>query len=246
MGTLVWLAITSNTKMATALFGVTWFDQSHTTGNIMEAKSVLMAEWGIASKVQCNLLCTHTQSYCNEALDQTPAVQEIGSKARKIVGLFRSSHKARDKLVEMQGLMGRPPLELIQEVETRWNSTFDMLQQLHDQREPVGCTFQPKQWHFSSDKLWIWSHSWMHDTPWTIKVCNNTAVRGAVSVGIQTVEVKKYLTDAFVPRKQDALTCWDERRVVYPHLYMLAKKYDLLLTYAKSRFENSHYLFRHI
>lgn len=128
--------------MATALFGVTWFDQSHTAGNIMEAKSVLMADWGIASKVWRTLLCTHTQSYCKEALDQIPAV---GSEARKIVGLFRSSHKARDKLVEMQGLMGRPPLKLIQEVETRWNSTFDMLQQLHDQREPVGCTFQPKQ-----------------------------------------------------------------------------------------------------
>lgn len=98
-----------------------------------------------------------------------------------------------------------------------------MLQQLREQREPVGCTFQPKQWHFSSEKLWIWSHSWMHDTPWTIKVCNNTVSRGAVSVSIQTVEVKKYLTDAFVPRKQDPLTYWDEWRVVYPHLYMLAK-----------------------
>lgn len=67
-----------------------------------------------------------------------------------------------------------------------------------------------------------------------LKWAVNTAVRGAVSVGIQTVEVKKCLTDAFVPRKQEPLTYWDERRVVYPHLYMLAEKYDLLLTYAKS------------
>lgn len=96
--------------MATALFGVTWFDQSHTAGNIMEA-SVLMAEWGITSKVWRILLCTHTQSYYKEAVDQIPAV---GSEARKIVGLFRSSHKARDKLMEMQGLVGRPPLKLIQ------------------------------------------------------------------------------------------------------------------------------------
>jgi len=47
--------------------------------------------------------------------------------ARKIVELFRSSCEATDKLVEMQGLMGRPSLKMIQEVETRWNSRFDML-----------------------------------------------------------------------------------------------------------------------
>ena len=34
--------------------------------------------------------------------------------------------------------MGKPTLKLIQEVETRWNSTFQMLQRLVDQREPVG------------------------------------------------------------------------------------------------------------
>ncbi|XP_065152040.1 zinc finger BED domain-containing protein 4-like [Paramisgurnus dabryanus] len=74
-----------------------------------------------------------------KALDQTPVINEIRQKARKIVGLFRSSCKAKDKLVEMQGLMGRPTLKLIQEVDTRWNSTFDMLQRLYDQREPVAA-----------------------------------------------------------------------------------------------------------
>ena len=35
--------------------------------------------------------------------------------------------------------MGKPKLKLIQEVETRWNSTFQMLQRLVEQREPVGA-----------------------------------------------------------------------------------------------------------
>ncbi|XP_052450964.1 zinc finger BED domain-containing protein 6-like [Carassius gibelio] len=74
-----------------------------------------------------------------KALDQTPLINEIRQKARKIVGLFRSSCKAKDKLVEMQGLMGRPALKLMQEVDTRWNSTYDMLQRLYEQREPVGA-----------------------------------------------------------------------------------------------------------
>lgn len=93
----------------------------------MEAKSVPMAEWGIASKVWCTLLCTHTQSCCEEAFDQIPAV---GSEARKIVGLFRSTQG----LVEM--LEGQTST---QEVETRWSSTFDMLQQLHDQHSQLAA-----------------------------------------------------------------------------------------------------------
>ena len=39
----------------------------------------------------------------------------------------------------MQEQLGKPQLKLIQEVETRWNSTFNMLQRLFEQREPVGA-----------------------------------------------------------------------------------------------------------
>lgn len=35
--------------------------------------------------------------------------------------------------------MGKPAHKLQQEVETRWNSTFDMLSRLYEQREPVGA-----------------------------------------------------------------------------------------------------------
>lgn len=37
----------------------------------------------------------------------------------------------------MQQQMGRPTLKLINEVPTRWNSTYEMLSRLHDEREPV-------------------------------------------------------------------------------------------------------------
>ena len=36
--------------------------------------------------------------------------------------------------------MGLPALKLIQEVNTRWNSTYNMLQRLYNLREPVGAT----------------------------------------------------------------------------------------------------------
>ncbi|XP_039598773.1 E3 SUMO-protein ligase ZBED1-like [Polypterus senegalus] len=39
----------------------------------------------------------------------------------------------------MQQLMGRPVQKVVQEVDTRWNSTYDMLQRLYDQRAAVGA-----------------------------------------------------------------------------------------------------------
>ncbi|XP_048063965.1 zinc finger BED domain-containing protein 4-like [Megalobrama amblycephala] len=40
-----------------------------------------------------------------------------------------------------------------------------------------------------------------------------------------TVEVKKYLKDVFLPRTHDPLSYWKERAVIFPNLYVLAKKY---------------------
>ncbi|KAJ4927019.1 hypothetical protein JOQ06_014759 [Pogonophryne albipinna] len=69
----------------------------------------------------------------------TPVLCDIRAKARKLVGYFRSSTLAKEKLVSVQRQLGRPTLKLLQEVETRWNSTYHMLQRLVDLREPVGA-----------------------------------------------------------------------------------------------------------
>ncbi|KAL0973170.1 hypothetical protein UPYG_G00199880 [Umbra pygmaea] len=152
--------ITPEAKMATVVLGVRRFYQTHTGQHLMEAKALLMAEWGITSKVQCMvtdnapnmklstqlLHLRHVPCFAHnlnlivtKALDETPVLNEIRQKARKIVGLFRSSCKAKDKLVEIQSWSSHQALQLIQEVQTRWNSTFDMLQRLYDQREPVAA-----------------------------------------------------------------------------------------------------------
>ncbi|KAK1874578.1 Zinc finger BED domain containing protein 4 [Dissostichus eleginoides] len=69
----------------------------------------------------------------------TPVLCDIRAKARQLVGQFRSSTLAKDKLVSVQKQLGRPTLKLLQEVETRWNRTYNMLQRLVDLREPVGA-----------------------------------------------------------------------------------------------------------
>ena len=40
----------------------------------------------------------------------------------------------------MQEQMGKPQRKLLKEVETRWNSTFIMLERLHSEREAVSAT----------------------------------------------------------------------------------------------------------
>ncbi|KAJ8359468.1 hypothetical protein SKAU_G00159930 [Synaphobranchus kaupii] len=40
-----------------------------------------------------------------------------------------------------------------------------------------------------------------------------------------TVEVRRYLSDSYLPRTEDPLLYWEKHVAVYPHLYNLAKKY---------------------
>lgn len=62
---------------------------------------------------------------------------EILGKCRKIVGHFGHSSLACSKLSSIQENLKLPIHKLIQDVTTRWNSTFYMLSRLHEQRQAV-------------------------------------------------------------------------------------------------------------
>jgi len=151
---------TKEDQICSRLLGVAKFTGTHTAEHIKDAKDLLIADWGLQGIVRClvtdnaanMLLCaslmkiSHVSCFAHtlnlvvkKALDDTADLAAIRSKARRIVTLFRSSCTAKDRLADVQRQMGRPQLKLIQEVETRWNSTFSMFQRLHDQREPVGA-----------------------------------------------------------------------------------------------------------
>uniref|UniRef100_A0A669B7A9 HAT C-terminal dimerisation domain-containing protein n=1 Tax=Oreochromis niloticus TaxID=8128 RepID=A0A669B7A9_ORENI len=146
--------------LSTVLLGVGHFSKAHTAENIAEVKKVLMEEWGIQNKVRClvtdaapNMISSskilkvrHTKCIAHtlnlivrKSIDNTPGLEEIRGKARKMVSYFRSSATAKEKLCQMQQQMGRSHLKLLQEVDTRWNSTYTMLQRLYEEREPVSA-----------------------------------------------------------------------------------------------------------
>ncbi|XP_076134518.1 E3 SUMO-protein ligase ZBED1-like [Alosa pseudoharengus] len=150
----------ANTNLGSVLLGVAKFPKAHTADNIKEALSHLITDWGLTGMVTTlvtdnaanmvaateklglrHLPCfAHTLNLIvKKAVEEHEALTEIRTRARRVVTYFRSSSKANDKLILAQERMGRQTLKLVQEVETRWNSTHDMLQRLLDLREPVGA-----------------------------------------------------------------------------------------------------------
>lgn len=147
-------------KLQSILLSVGKFPERHTAANIAALKTAVMEEWDIKSKVVClvtdgaaNMLaCANIlevrHSHCiahalnlivKKAIDLTPGLEDIRGKARKIAGHFRTSTLARGRLLCLQTQMEVPTHKLVQEVETRWNSTFDMFSRLYEQREAVGA-----------------------------------------------------------------------------------------------------------
>ncbi|KAK7912837.1 hypothetical protein WMY93_013048 [Mugilogobius chulae] len=118
-------------------------------------------DWGISEKVRClvtdggaNIIASARilqirHSYCiahslnlivKKSCDQVPALLEIRNKTKQIVTYFRSSTTGKEKLTEIQKQMGKPVLKLINEVPTRWNSTYQMFARIVEQKEPVWVT----------------------------------------------------------------------------------------------------------
>ena len=76
------------------------------------------------------------------ALSTTGRLQDIIKKCRKISTYFNHSSKASNKLTEFQTQNGFPNHKLKQQVETRWNSTFFMLERYLEQRKVVSMTLE--------------------------------------------------------------------------------------------------------
>lgn len=80
----------------------------------------------------------HTlQLALKDAKNETPGMNATCAKARAIVGHYKRSSIAQQRLHEYQAALGKKRIELIQDCETRWNSEFAMLSRLVDQKEAV-------------------------------------------------------------------------------------------------------------
>ncbi|XP_049328332.1 zinc finger BED domain-containing protein 4-like [Astyanax mexicanus] len=144
--------------LCTSMLGVQQFPQQHTAENMAQVTKNLMEEWAVAEKVTClvtdaaanmiacvrKLQIRHTICIAHslnltvrKSCDQIETFTDIRHKTRQIVTYFRTSTTAKEKLTRVQLQMGGPVKKLINEVSTRWNSTYLMLERIVEQKESV-------------------------------------------------------------------------------------------------------------
>ncbi|XP_040297398.1 E3 SUMO-protein ligase ZBED1-like [Bufo bufo] len=104
--------------------------------NMVAAENILEEKHGWSS-----IRCTgHTlQLFINGAM-KNAGIDRAVSAARGLVEHFKKSELASTKLKEKQKQMGTAEHKLVQDVSTRWNSTYYMADRLLEQRWPVTAT----------------------------------------------------------------------------------------------------------
>lgn len=105
--------------------------------NVVAAAKILEGRHGWAS-VRC---AGHTLNLVvQSSLKFHQAISKCVAAARSLVEHFKKSELACTKLKDKQKQMGCKDNMLVQDVSTRWNSTYAMLSRLHEQRWPVTAT----------------------------------------------------------------------------------------------------------
>ncbi|XP_027838277.2 E3 SUMO-protein ligase ZBED1-like [Aphis gossypii] len=135
-----------------------FIDNNCTSDNLKSELLKVIKEWGLENRVSaCTLdnasnilkvidLCKWRHVRCfdhslNLAVQKAiKEIQEVKEKISGIVRHFRKSTTAVGKLKSIQEQLGySPQFVLIQDVVTRWNSTFEMLKRVLDLKIPL-CT----------------------------------------------------------------------------------------------------------
>ena len=84
------------------------------------------------------MFCPNTLNLCvQHAIKNDTTIKQVVKKVKDIVSFFRSSNQAVDELKEVHALKKTKFYKLKQDVETRWNSTYIMLDSFEKQRVAV-------------------------------------------------------------------------------------------------------------
>ena len=138
-----------------AMFGL---KKDHTAEHIAASFPKVAEKWGISRKVvamvtdnAANIVAavrhtgwTHVPCFAHtlnlvvsEAIKAETQIHQLRKSCRDIVSFFHFSIKASEKLKEIQLQLGISENKLIQEVETRWNSTYYMLERITEQHQAI-------------------------------------------------------------------------------------------------------------
>ncbi|XP_053575545.1 zinc finger BED domain-containing protein 6-like [Bombina bombina] len=160
--------------------------KNHNAANILNKLNEVINDWFlprsltvgfVASDNGSNIVCAlkngqmiHVPCFAhilnlvvNKFLSDSTHIHDMLNASRKICSHFHRSYHAQNSLLTLQENNNLPRHQLIIDVSTRWNSTFDMLQRLYEQRKAIieylmtlrktldGVHLTSAQWHLMSD-----------------------------------------------------------------------------------------------
>ena len=152
--------VTPDWKLESRVLQTAQMEEQHTAPNVADELEKAVEEWRLTNKlvatttdngrnivkaVKENLQWQHfpcfghTLQISVKAGLNLPPVSEIISRSRKLVRHFRHSYVAQAALKAKQEHYGLPEHKLIQDVSTRWNSTYDMLMRVLEQQQAISA-----------------------------------------------------------------------------------------------------------
>lgn len=121
----------------------------HDSGANM-VKGIKVAEYGSARCFIHSL-----QRIVTKSLKIQTQVEDMIAAGRRLVTHFNHSGPAREKLLEIQKELSLPQHQLVQDIDTRWNSTYYMAERLLEQKRAISLyvanhdtlfNITPQQW----------------------------------------------------------------------------------------------------
>lgn len=137
------------------------FKESHTSANLASEIKRVILEWNLTGKILIiisdnaanikkaikeDLKYKHFGCYAHTlnliAKDALELALPVVEKVKTIVAFFKRSTSAMEKFLEQQRRLNKDkePKKLIQDVQTRWNSTYYMAERFTELEEPIRTT----------------------------------------------------------------------------------------------------------
>ncbi|CAH1107911.1 unnamed protein product [Psylliodes chrysocephalus] len=143
------------TSVNTILLECSCFPEAHTSVNLATELNKIVVTWGLENRILLavtdnaanitkaikDLKWRHFGCYARTinliAEDAIIIVEPLIKKVRTLVAHFKRSTSAATKLVDIQKQYSKTPKKLLQDVRTRWNSTFYMVERILELEEVI-------------------------------------------------------------------------------------------------------------